>query len=292
MLLNIEHTTVYRYTRPVQFGTHRILVRPLEGHDVQIRSSSLIVEPAHRIRWIHDIFDNSIALVDFTEPANELRVESRLTVEQFNTNPFNFVLEPYALELPFAYEAGDAADVAPYLLRRFPQDDVAIQKWCRPFRGTSQTNTLDFLTALNSSIPLSFTYIRREEPGVQSPAQTLASRRGSCRDFSVLLMEGARYVGLAARFVSGYLCSSDAFTHEAASGATHAWVEIYLPGAGWTAFDPTCGILAADAHVRVAVARDPSQVVPVSGTFIGTVADSLGMEVFVKARGVKHVTSP
>jgi transglutaminase-like putative cysteine protease len=292
MLLNIEHTTVYRYTRPVQFGTHRVLVRPLEGHDVQIRSSSLLIEPVHRIRWIHDIFDNSIALVDFTELADELRVESRLTVEQFNTNPFNFVIEPHAVELPFAYEAGDAPDVAPYLLRRFPQDDMAIQKWSRPFRGASKTGTLDFLTALNSSIPLSFTYIRREEPGVQSPAQTLATRGGSCRDFAMLLMEAARYVGLAARFVSGYLCSTDAFTHEAASGATHAWTEIYLPGAGWMGFDPTCGILAADAHVRVAVARDPSQVVPVSGTFIGTVADTLGMQVVVKARGVKEVTSP
>jgi transglutaminase-like putative cysteine protease len=292
MLLNIEHSTVYHYTRPVQFGPHRIVIRPLEGHDVKIRSSSLLIEPAHRIRWIHDIFGNSIALVDFTEPATELRVESRLTVEQYNTNPFNFVLEPYAVELPFAYEPGDVPDVAPYLLRRFPQDDVAIQKWSRPFRSATQTGTLDFLTALNSSIPLSFTYTRREEPGVQSPAQTLASRGGSCRDFSVLLMETARYVGLAARFVSGYLCNSDSFTNEAASGATHAWVEIYLPGAGWTGFDPTCGILTADAHVRVAVARDASQVAPVSGSFIGTVADSMGLEVIVKARAVKDVTSP
>jgi transglutaminase-like putative cysteine protease len=292
MLLNIEHTTVYRYTRPVQFGMHRVLMRPLEGHDVQIRSSSLLIKPAHRIRWMHDIFGNSVALVDFKEPSTELRVESRLSVEQFNTNPFNFVLEPYAVELPFAYKPAEAPDVAPYLLRSFPQDDLAIQKWSRPFRGATQTGTLDFLTALNGSVPLSFTYIRREEAGVQSPAQTLASRAGSCRDFSVLLMETARYVGLAARFVSGYLCSSDSFTHQAASGATHAWAEIYLPGAGWTGFDPTCGVLAADSHARVAVARDPAQAVPVSGSFIGTSADYAGLDVTVIARAVKEVAPP
>ena len=292
MLLSIEHSTVYRYTRPVRFTTHRLLVRPLEGHDIKIRSSSLVIEPAHHIRWIHDIFDNSIALVDFDEPANQLRVESRVTVEQYNTNPFNFILEPDAVELPFDYEAEDAPDVAPYLRRHFPQDDAAIQNWSEPFRGAGKTGTVNFLTALTNSMPLSFTYVRREEKGVQSPAQTLGARTGSCRDFSVLLMETARYFGLAARFVSGYLCRSDCCTYGVASGATHAWVEIYLPGAGWTGFDPTCGILAANAHVRVAVAREPSQAVPVSGAFIGSVDDYIGLEVNVNAQVVKEVVSP
>src|SRR6266404_4881996 len=270
MLLSIEHITVYRYSRPVEFGTHRLLVRPLEGHDVQIRSSSLLIEPAHRVRWIHDIFDNSIALADFKEASTKLRVESRVTVEQFNTNPFDFVLDPEAVELPLDYGADEKADVAPYLLRRFKQDDGAIQNWARPFRGTGQMRTVDFLMALTRSVRSDFTYIRREEAGVQSPAQTLRSLCGSCRDFSVLLMETARSFGLAARFVSGYLCQSDTFSHESASGATHSWAEIYLPGAGWKGFDPTCGVLVADSHVRVAVARESFQAAPISGTFIGS----------------------
>src|ERR1700687_386404 len=135
MLLEIEHLTLYRYAKPVEFSTHRLLLRPLEGHDVQIRSSSLRVAPACRIRWIHDVFDNSIAVVDFLEPSKQLRIESRVTVEQYNTNPFDFLIEPSVAEIPFHYEAGILPDVAPYLQRQYPEDDLALQNWIRPFLG-------------------------------------------------------------------------------------------------------------------------------------------------------------
>lgn len=288
MLVSISHVTVYRYSELVQLGTHRLIIRPLEGHDVQIRSSSLRITPAHSIRWLHDVFGNSIALVDFNELANELRVESAVTVEQYNTNPFNFVLERYATELPFQYQEEERFDVASCLQCQFPGDMEAVRNWIRPFLNMNgRARTIDFLIAINKSVPLFFAYRRREELGVQSPGETLRLRSGSCRDFALLLMEAARQLGLAARFVSGYLCQSAGSHYEAAMGATHAWAEVYLPGAGWKGFDPTCGILAADLHVRVATTRLPSQAPPVSGSFVGSVSLYRGMEVLVDARAIE-----
>jgi transglutaminase-like putative cysteine protease len=288
MLLKIDHTTVYRYQRPVRFGPHRLMVRAIEGHDVQLRESGLTVEPAGCVRWLRDVYDNSVAVVDQIEPAARLSVRSTLLVEQYNTNPFDFVLEPQALEIPFQYREEERADVQAFLERGHPADDDALRHWVRPFLGANgRARTLEFLTALNRSVPLFFQYARREEPGVQSPGETLQRRAGSCRDFALLFMEAARMLGLAARYVSGYLCRSDeAGTIREASDATHAWAELYLPGAGWRGFDPTCGMLAADSHVRVAVARWPSQALPVSGTFQGSADDYAGLVVTVDARRV------
>lgn len=289
MLLSISHITVYRYSELVSPTTHRLMVRPLEGHDVQIRSSTLNITPAHRIRWIHDVFGNSIALVDFLAPCHELRIESSVTVEQYNTNPFDFVLDPSATELPFAYAPEELADLTPYIQRQHPEDEAAIRNWLRAFLNVNgRARTLDFLIALNKSVPMFFSYRRREEPGVQSPAQTLNYRSGSCRDFALLIMEAARTMGLAARFVSGYLCQTSSGVHQAAMGATHAWAEIYLPGAGWKGFDPTCGILAADSHVRVAVTRLPSQAIPVRGSYSTTATNYYrGLQVMVDARVIE-----
>jgi len=285
MLLNIEHSTNYRYAQPVKFGTHKLMIRPIEGYDVQIRKSELLISVPHRIRWQHDIFGNSIAMVDFLEPAAELTVRSTLQVEQFNTNPFDFVLESQAVELPFEYRAGEAQDAASFLCRQYPEEEAALRAWIRPFldaRGRGRT--MEFFSALAKSVPIAFHYCAREEPGVQTPGQTLNLRAGSCRDFALLFMEAARLMGVASRYVSGYLCQADAGgTLAEASDATHAWVELYLPGAGWKGFDPTCGILAADHHVRTAVTRIPDQAVPVGGTFAGSEVDYCGMEVTVHA---------
>ncbi len=287
MLLQINHTSVYRYREPVQLGTHRLMVRPMESHDVQIRSSTLKITPDHRIRWIHDAFDNSIAIVDFNKKATELRIDSSVTVEQFNTNPFDFILDPEAARIPFLYRPDEVPDLLPYLQPLHPEDEPAVRQWMRPFldaQGAAQT--MDFLTALNKSVPMFFEYTRREEPGVQTPGETLRRRSGSCRDFALLMMDGARHLGLAARYVSGYLCESGTERIEAASGATHAWAEIYLPGAGWKGFDPTCGILAANHHVRVAVAREPRQATPIRGAYSGPGSAFIGMEVTIDAKAV------
>jgi transglutaminase-like putative cysteine protease len=289
MLLSIHHSTTYRYRRAVRFGPHRLMVRAIEGHDVQIRRSGLTVQPTARVRWLRDVYDNSVAVADFKEAASELVVGSTLVVEQYNTNPFDFVLEPQALELPFDYRQDERADVQAFLERGYLSDEDALRQWVRPFLSASgRAKTVEFFSALGRSVPLFFQYARREEPGVQSPGETLKRRAGSCRDFALLFMESARMLGVAARYVSGYLCRADeAGTIGEASDATHAWAELYLPGAGWKGYDPTCGILAADYHVRVAVARWPEQAVPVSGSFSGQAADYGGMAVTVDARAVK-----
>jgi transglutaminase-like putative cysteine protease len=287
VLLNIEHTNIYRYGRPVELTTHRLMLRPLEGHQIQIRSEHLEIQPAHQLRWKHDVFDNSIALVDFTEKARELTISSRYVVEQFNLNPFDFILESYTNELPFDYQSDEARDLAPFL-KTSPRNMPAIQEWLRPFLDAKgRAPTLEFLIALNQSVPTHFTYARREEPGVQAPVETLGSRSGSCRDFALLFMEAARQMGLAARYVSGYVCTAPDGKLEIASNATHAWAEVYLPGGGWKGFDPTCGILAAGMHVRVAVARDPSQATPIHGSYLGDAAAYRGLDVTVKAHALQ-----
>jgi len=285
MLLSIEHTTTYRYAHPVKFGPHKLMVRAIEAHDVQIRKSGLTISVPHRIRWLCDIFGNSVAVVELLEKASALTINSTLQVEQYNTNPFDFVLEPQALELPIHYRAEEAHDVAPFLRRHHPGDEDAVRSWIRPFlKADGTAKTLDFFYALSKSVPIAFQYNVREEPGVQSPGKTLSLRAGSCRDFALLFMEAARLLGVAARYVSGYVCRADAGgTLAQASDSTHAWVELYLPGAGWKGIDPTCGILAADSHVRTAVTRSPEQAVPVSGTFGGAPSDYLGMDVTVNA---------
>jgi transglutaminase-like putative cysteine protease len=294
VLLKIEHTNIYRYARPVEFTTHRLMLRPLESHEVQIRSERLEIQPGHVLRWRHDVFDNSIALVDFTGKASELRISSGYTVQQFNDNPFNFILESYANELPFDYQADEAQDLAPFL-RHTAQDTPAIQEWLRPFLDAQgRAATLEFLIALNQSVPAHFAYARREEPGVQTPIETMKSRTGTCRDFALLFMEAARCMGLAARYVSGYVCGmAEGSQVEVAQDATHAWTEIYLPGGGWKGFDPTCGILAAGQHVRVAVTREPWQATPILGNYLGDTSVYRGLEVTVKAHvlpaGATHV---
>ena len=290
MLLSIAHTTSYLYRRPVQFGTHRLLIRAIDGPDVQIRQSGLRISPDHHVRWVSDAFDNSVALVDFPVMAARLEVESTLTVEQFNTNPFDFMLEAYARTLPFSYDPGEAPDLAPLRRIAYQNDAPAVAQWIRPFLGAQgSADTLEFFTALNRSVPLGFRYTRREEPGVQSPADTLNKRSGSCRDFALLFMEAARQLGIAARFVSGYLCrGANQETFGSITDATHAWAELYLPGAGWKGFDPTIGALAADLHVRTAVAREPAQAMPVAGSFTGASSDYLRMEVSVNA----HILTP
>lgn len=288
VLLRIEHTNIYRYTRPVEWTTHRLMLRPAESHGLQVQSEALEIQPAHRISWEHDVFYNSVAQVNFTEKADELIISSCYTVRQFNINPFDFVMEIYTNELPFEYQGDEVHDLSPYLAQQFPEDMAVVREWCQPFlewKGHSQT--LDFLLTMNSAVAADFRYGRREEPGIQRPARTLELGTGSCRDFALLFMEAARVMGLAARYVSGYLCSMDDEKREEASDATHAWVEIYLPGAGWKGFDPTCGILAAGLHVRVAATRNPAQATPIRGSYLGEASLFRNMEVTVNAHAIQ-----
>ena len=265
--IRITHTTEYRYSEPVTFGPHRVMVRPREGHDVHIESSRLRMQPSAKIRWLRDIYGNSIAVAHFSQPSPLLHILSDVVVQHYDHDPLDFIIDPTAVSYPFRYGTDERPELIPYRLSSYAQDSAVVSDWLIQFYKPGQlVGTFDLLMKLNRAISETFVYQRREEQGVQSPACTLASGSGSCRDFATLMMEAARHWGFGARFVSGYLQTP---TNQEQHGATHAWTEIYIPGAGWRGFDPTNNKLAGVDHVSVAVAREPGKAAPVSGSWKG-----------------------
>jgi len=284
-LLTIDHLTVYRYRRPVRFGEHRLMVRPRDSHDLRVVDSRLTIVPTPRMRWIHDVFGNSIALAEFDAEADELRLQSRIVVEHYAGDVLDFPIEEYARSLPFAYPPDEVSDLGPTMGRQYPDPEHRVDAWVRRFLSDSgRTETQALLLALTAAVRDELSYTWRTEPGVQTPGETLAKGSGSCRDFALLMMEAARSLGLAARFVTGYLhdeTTAGGLPALQGTGATHAWLDVYLPGAGWVEFDPTNGIAGGSNLIRVAVARDPSQAVPIRGSFTGAPDDFLEMTVEV-----------
>jgi len=282
-VLTIHHVTTYRFHQPVAFGEHRLMIRPREGHDQRLIESRLEIDPPPtELRWLHDVFGNSVAIARFDERAATLRVDSRARVEHIPTEGCDVEVEAYARCYPFTYSSEDMPD----LLRSIERDhgDLyrVVDDWAHRFvRSDGPTETLAMLAEMTRAIKREFTYVRRPEPGTQTPLETLESQGGSCRDFAVLMIEAARALGFAARFVSGYVYSPRADEDRVGGGNTHAWVRIFLPGSGWVEFDPTNGIVGSRGLVRVAVARDPRQAVPLSGTWRGTPGSYIDMEVTV-----------
>jgi transglutaminase-like putative cysteine protease len=263
--VRITHRTDYFYKTAVTFGPHRALVRPREGHDVHIASSKFTIEPASIVTWYRDIYGNSIANITFTEPSDRLTMLSEVDVDLYDEVPIDWTIDPIAQWYPFQYDADDQVDIVPYRLPSYPHDGPAVQKWLRDLYQPGQSVlTADLLNDLNAHVHRSFRYARREEDGVQLPCQTLELGSGSCRDFAVFMMEAARHWGFGARFVTGYIQMG-----EGQHGATHAWTEIYVPGAGWRGFDPTNDKLAGSEHVSVAVAREHQKASPFSGSWDG-----------------------
>jgi transglutaminase-like putative cysteine protease len=268
--IEITHNTRYQYAEPVEFQTHKLHIRPREGHDTRIESSRLTISPNYNIRWERDIYGNSIALVDFLDKSQILEINSDVIVQHFEVQPLDFELEESALHYPFHYNPLEQIDLIPYQIAVFPRDYPILQNWlqevCKPGKLMKTTVLLD---GLNKTIASHFNYQIREEPGVQSPQQTIELGSGSCRDFAALFIEACRLFGLASRFVSGYLLppSENAAQHM----ATHAWSEVYLPGSGWRGFDSTSGTLVGGNHIAVAQHRHPEAIPPVSGSFVGNV---------------------
>lgn len=265
--LDINHVTEYRFPAPVSLQLHRLLLRPRESHNVRIESSILEILPAHTLQWKLDVLDNSVALVSFPEPSDRLRIASSVVIEHYDDNPFDFVLDDYAVIHPFDYVEEDGIELAPFLRSLYPSDWEAVQRWLDGLDLPRPLQTFTLLDRINREISGHFVYRLREEPGVQPPALTLARNSGSCRDFAALFMEACRHLGLASRFVSGYLLSFDS---DAGNASTHAWAEVYLPGAGWKGFDPTSGEVTGNHHIAVAVARHPEAVPPVAGSYLGS----------------------
>lgn len=286
-ILHVRHNTTYQYRRPVEFGEHRLMSRPRDSHDLRLLETTLLIEPpASSIRWIHDVFGNSIARVSFAQAGDKLVIESGFRAEHFPAPPQALELEPYAARLPFSYAAEEALDLGHTKERHYPDPEHKVDAWAKAIvERVPQANTLEALVAMTTSIKERFKYVTREEVGVQAPLQTLELGSGSCRDFAALMMEAVRSLGLAARFVSGYLYDENlvgAAGGLVGGGATHAWLQVFLPGAGWVEFDPTNALIGGRNLIRVAVARDASQAAPLVGTFKGAADDLQSMTVSVQ----------
>ena len=276
--IRITHKTEYHYHTPVRFGPHEAMLRPREGHDVHIESSLLMVEPKADVRWLRDIYGNSITVLSFAEPARKLSLFSEVNVDHYDDNPLDFVIAPSGRSYPFQYASNEQVELIPYRLPSYPYDGPGVQSWLSDLYSPGQVmSTFELLSKLNTRIYESFKYARREEAGVQLPCQTITLGTGSCRDYAVLMMEAARHWGFGARFVTGYIMMG-AGQH----GATHAWTEIYIPGAGWRGFDPTNNKFAGSEHVSVAVAREHEKASPLSGTWEGPADAFDRMEVSVR----------
>ncbi len=275
----ILHRTYYNFSGPVWLEPHTLRLRPREGHELRIESSSLKITPHATLRWLRDVEGNSVATATFDAHTSQLLIESEVIIQQFKENPLDFLVAEYATRYPFVYTNEDWLVLSPYMHASGPKENPLLADWLAGvWQPGEPIQTYALLQRLCSHIHQTMSYRLREEPGVQSPEETLSRGSGSCRDFAHLFMAAARLLGLAARFVSGYLHAPPS---SADYGSTHAWAEVYLPGAGWTGFDPSSGILAASSHIAVAVARSPESVPPVAGSFIGPPGVSLDVGVWV-----------
>ncbi len=294
-VLTVRHVTTYRYKQPVVFGEHRMMLRPRDSYDQKLLDTNLEITPEPvDIRWVHDAFGNCVAIARFAGRAQELRFESVIRLEQSSTNVLDFQIEEYAKRYPFTYGADEMPDLMRSIERQYLDPEHELDRWARQFlRHDGRTETTELLASMTYAIRQTLTYVAREESGIQDPVRTLRLASGSCRDFAVLMMEAVRSLGLAAHFVSGYLyVPEDRRGGWVGGGATHAWLRVYLPGAGWVEFDPTNGIVGSHNLIRVAVVRDPRQAVPVSGTWTGFPSDSLGMTVEVEVTAALPAEDP
>jgi transglutaminase-like putative cysteine protease len=282
-VLNIHHKTTYRYREPVQLGPHRLMLRPRESHDLRLLSGKLEVAPAAVLSWANDVFGNAVATARFSEITDTLTIESSAVVELAAMAWPVFDISASAIRYPFDYSDEERIDLGSLVSPHYPDPSNGFAEWARGFVRGQQTDTLALLKDLVAGVAERISYQSREEEGTQSPLQTLERGWGSCRDFAVLFVEAARSLGFGARIISGYLHNPDAIpgsTTEA--GSTHAWAEIFLPGAGWITFDPTNRGVGGFNLIPMAVGRVIAQVMPITGTFMGTNDACQGMSVEVQ----------
>jgi transglutaminase-like putative cysteine protease len=287
-VLAVRHRTEYLYRQPVTLSEHRLMSRPRDSHDLRLLDTTLMVTPTPLdVRWMHDVFGNSIAVTTFGAKSDALVIESTFRAEHYPLPERTICIEPYAQQLPFNYSGEDSADLERTKERQYPDPEHLIDQWAKfHVEATPGKDTLAALIGMTTAIRNDFRYARREEVGVQTPIETLRLMSGSCRDFAVFMMEAVRSIGLAARFVSGYLYDEKLIgaggSGLVGGGATHAWLQVYLPGAGWVEFDPTNALVGGRNLIRVAVARQASQAAPLAGGFIGAPDDFLSMNVTVE----------
>ena len=265
--LRIVHETIYRYTEPVRFGPHRLVLRPREGHDLRVEEMNLHLEPEYDLEWSRDVFGNSIATAFFFMPSDTLRIKSTLLLRQTRDFPRRSDRPVQRPRYPLEFSPMEQRVATAYLDSTFPDDVARVREWLGGEIDAHAFHEAELLAAaVTQKVRKAIGYRRREERGVQSPAETLAAGSGSCRDLATLVLECWRVLGFPARFASGYL---DCAASEAGRASTHAWAEAYLPEVGWTGFDPTMGTLTSGQHVVTGVSHHPRGVMPITGTFYG-----------------------
>ncbi len=291
-ILSIRHLTRYRYRKPVMLGEHRMMFRPLESYDQRVLSASVTISPdPEQLRHLHDVFGNAVGIATFGERTTELSFESRVTLDHQPLPAFAGVdgtIEAYRQTLPFSYSPEDMPDLLRSMERQHPDPEGLVERWAHSFVPRKGGANLQRLLAdMTQAIHSDFRYGTRLHGTAQSPTETLVTRTGACRDFAMLMMEAVRSLGLAAQFVSGYIyvpprpTAGLIGTSRLGGGHTHAWLRVYMPACGWVEFDPTNGIVGNTDLVRVAIARDPRQALPLWGSFSGEADDYLGMDVEV-----------
>ncbi|WP_018262476.1 transglutaminase family protein [Methylobacterium sp. WSM2598] len=279
--LHIWHRTLYRYRHPVSLGPHRLMLRPRENRDVRLVNSNVALSPDARLSWANDVFGNAVAIATFSQLSDTLVVDSIAQVELSAAAYPVFDIAASAASYPFRYSDDEWADLGLLTVQQYP-DNGGLRAWARSFVAGNPTDTLSLLQDLNTGVAQNIVYWAREDEGTQSPSQTLSSAQGSCRDLATLFVEAVRSLGFGARIVSGYLHDpSRTLVGSADAGSTHAWAEVYVPGAGWITFDPTNRSMGSANLIPVAVARDIRQAMPVAGSFFGATNAFLSMSVEV-----------
>jgi transglutaminase-like putative cysteine protease len=277
--LLVHHTTTYLYRRAVTLQSHRLMLVPRSSHELRVCSRSLQLEPKAEIEWTQDVFGNVVATGTFAEPTDQLTISAEVVVEQCASAWPIFRIAPAAHAYPFAYSEGEIADLAALLRLRHDDPGGEVARWARAFINSKPTDTLSLLKDINAGITNSVNYRVRDEEGTQSPVETLSIASGSCRDMSSLFIDAVRQLGFGSRAVSGYLYDPSASLDDL--GSTHAWAEVYLPSAGWIAFDPTHRRVGSANLIPVAVGRCNGQIIPVQGGYLGQPDDFLQLKVNV-----------
>ena len=270
MFLRVTHVTRYDYSQPVSFAPHALYLRPRENTRQRLHSFDLTLTPTARRVPTNDAEDNALdwAYFDAGTLSTRLEFRSEFLVETLDANPFYFFLKPGALQTPFTYDPAETYALGPCFAPPRGTDSAQLRDWLAAHFSSPPRDTIPFLSTLNSAVRGALGYSRRDEPGIQTPAETLARGGGSCRDYAVFFIALCRHLGLAARVVSGYLHEppNPAVTNPAPP-AMHAWAEVYLPGAGWRGLDPTRGIFCDDHFVPVAHTALAENVNPIQGNF-------------------------
>jgi transglutaminase-like putative cysteine protease len=280
--LKIRHKTTYCFRQPVSLLPHRLMLRPRESRDLRLISSTLALTPTATVTWAQDVSGNAVATATFLGMAESLLIDS-VTEIQLNAAAWPvFDIAGSAIFYPFRYSDDEWIDLGALATQQYPDGDGHLRNWARGFVRSNPTDTLSLLKDLCAGVAERISYQSREVEGTQSPTQTLERGQGSCRDYAVLFVEASRSLGFGARIVSGYLYDpGQNNVGSSGAGSTHAWAEVFVPGAGWITFDPTNRGVGGFNLVPVAVARDIRQVMPVSGSFVGTTDAFRGMWVEV-----------